>query len=182
MGEREQALARESEQRAVVESQLADLSVGADALNHRYQEECSAHVETRRELERVESELAELKPLGDRLAATQSELATCAKLLEDVSEGLAEAKNRFGERDFSDADQSRHLVFMPVEGVYALAERPGPAPSEGDDEEIDGTRFRVTRIGGSPLPSDRRRCAFLEVAPGSVLEMPAVREDHRRAG
>jgi chromosome segregation ATPase len=182
MGERQEALARESERRAVVESQLADLGVGADSLDHRYQEECAAHVETRRELERVEAELADLRPLGDRLAATESELATCAKLLEDVSEGLAEAKKRFGERDFSDADQSRHLVFMPVEGVYALAERPGPAPMEGAEEEIDGIRFRVTRIGGSPLPSDKRRCVFVEAAPGSVLEMPAAREDHRRAG
>ena len=72
---------------------------------------------------------------------------------------------------------------MPIEGVYALAERPGPAPEAGADEEIDGTRFRVTRIGGSPLPADKRRCAFLEVVPpGSVLEMAAAREDHRRAG
>ena len=112
----------------------------------------------------------------------ESELASCARLLEEVSDGLADAKMRLGERDFSDADQSRHLVFMPVEGVYALAERPGPAPMEGADEEIDGIRFRVTRIGGSPLPSDKRRCAFLEAAPGSVLEMAAAREDHRRAG
>ena len=157
MGEREQALARESEQRAVVESQLADLSVGADALNHRYQEECAAHVETRRELERVEAELAELQPLGDRLAATQSELATCAKLLEDVSEGLAEAKKRFGERDFSDADQSRHLVFMPVEGVYALAERPGPAPMRG--------RRRGDRRNPVPRHPDRRLAAPVRQAP-----------------
>ena len=181
MGEREQAVARESERRAVVESQLADLSVGADALNNRYQEECAAHVETRRELERVEAELAELQPLTDKLAATGDELASCARLLEEVSDGLAAAKMRLGERDFSNADQSRHLVFIPVEGVYALAERTGPAPMEGADEEIDGIRFRVTRIGGSPLPSDKRRCAFLQLAPGSVLEMAAAREDHRRA-
>ncbi len=105
----------------------------------------------------MEAELAELKPLGDRLAATESELATCAKLLEDVSEGLAEAKKRFGERDFSDADTSRHLVFMPVEGVYALAERPGPAPMEGADEEIDGVPF--------PRHPDRRLAAPGRQAP-----------------
>jgi hypothetical protein len=107
----------------------------------------------------VEAELAELQPL----AATESGLAACARLLEEVSEGLAAAKMRFDERDFTDADLSRHLVFMPVEGVYALAERPGPAPEVGADEEVDGVRFRVTRTGRSPLPEDTRRCAFLEV-------------------
>ena len=112
----------------------------------------------------VELQLAELQPLTDRLAATEHELSACAKLLEEVSEGLAATKARLGERDFSDADTSRHLVFVPVEGVYALAERSGPAPEIGTAEEVDGVSFRVSRIGPSPLPADRRRCAFLEVA------------------
>jgi hypothetical protein len=29
---------------------------------------------------------------------------------------------------------------------------------------VDGEQFRVTRIGSSPLPADRRRCAYLEAA------------------
>ena len=53
---------------------------------------------------------------------------------------------------------------MPLEGVYALAERPGPSPDLGAYEDVDGVRFLVARIGRSPLPADQRRCAYLEVA------------------
>ena len=126
----------------------------------RLQEECAAHVATRRELGRVEAELATLQPLTDKLAATETELATCAKLLEEVSAGLDSAKER-AERNY---DTDRHVVLMPLEGVYALAERSGPTPDVGTYEDVDGARFLVARIGRSPLPADSRRCAFLEVA------------------
>ena len=155
--------AAEAEGRSAVELQLAELRAVADALNERVQEESESHGATRQALGRVEAELAELQPLTDQLAATEHELSACAMLLEEVSEGLAATKARLGERDFSDADTSRHLVFVPVEGVYALAERSAP-PEIGTAEEVDGVSFRVSRIGPSPLPADRRRCAFLEVA------------------
>ena len=156
--------AAEAEGRSAVELQLAELRAVADALNERVQEESESHGATRQALGRVEAELAELQPLTDQLAATEHELSACAMLLEEVSEGLAATKARLGERDLSDADTSRHLVFVPVEGVYALAERSGPAPEIGTAEEVDGVSFRVSRIGPSPLPADKRRCAFLEVA------------------
>ncbi len=159
--EREQALAREAEARAAVELQLASLGASADALDQRLQEECAAHVATRRELGRLEADLAELQPLTDKLAATETELASCARLLEEVSAGLDSAKERIGERTY---DPDRHVVFVPVEGVYRLADMSGPTPEVGAYEDIDGVRFLVTRIGRSPLPADTRRCAFLEVA------------------
>jgi chromosome segregation protein len=163
VGEREHALAREAEARAAVELQLASLGAGAEALDQRLQEECVAHVATRRELSRVEEELAELHRQTDKLAATESELSACARLLEEVSAGLESAKDRLGERDVGEADPDRHVVFIPLEGVYALAERPGPSPAVGAYEDVDGVRFLVSRIGPSPLPDDRRRCAYLEV-------------------
>jgi chromosome segregation ATPase len=164
VGEREEARAREAEARAAVELQLASLGASAEALDHRLQEECAAHVVTRRELGRVEEELAELQRQTDKLAATESELSACARLLEEVSAGLESAKDRLGERDVDGADPDRHVVFIPLEGVYALAERPGPSPAVGAYEDVDGVRFLVSRIGPSPLPADRRRCAYVEVA------------------
>jgi hypothetical protein len=112
----------------------------------------------------VEAELAELQPLTDKLAATELELSACARLLEEVSAGLDSAKERLGGRDLGDFDADRHVVFMPLEGVYALTERPGPSPEVGSFEDVDEVRFVVSRIGPSPLPGDPRRCAFLEVA------------------
>ena len=150
----------EAEARAAVEAQLASLGASAEALDQRLQEECAAHVATRRELGRMEAELASLQPLTDKLAATETELAACAKLLEEVSAGLDSARER-AERNY---DSDRHVVLMPLEGVYSLAERPGPTPDVGTYEDVDGARFLVARIGRSPLPADNRRCAFLEVA------------------
>jgi chromosome segregation ATPase len=160
VAKRERALAGEAEARAAVEAQLASLGSNAEALDQRLREESASHVATRRELGRVEAELASLQPLTDKLAATETELAACAKLLEEVSAGLDAAKER-AERDY---DSDRHVVLMPLEGVYALAERPGPTPEVGTYEDVDGARFLVARIGRSPLPADKRRCAYLEVA------------------
>jgi hypothetical protein len=59
-----------------------------------------------------------------------------------------------------------HLLFVPTSTGYLLAARPGDAPPvlfefDGKDFGLDG-RFRVSRIGASPLPSDDRDCAYLE--------------------
>ena len=164
VAEREHASACEAEARAAVDLQLASLGASAEALDQRLQEECAAHVATRGQLGRVQAELEDLQRQTDKLAATESELSACARLLEEVSAGLESAKDRLGERDVGEADPNRHVVFMPLEGVYALAERPGPSPDVGAYEDIDGVRFLVSRIGPSPLPADSRRCAYLEVA------------------
>ncbi|HSO01532.1 MAG TPA: hypothetical protein VLS46_03300 [Gaiellaceae bacterium] len=54
------------------------------------------------------------------------------------------------------------VAFVPSPAGYRLAEREGAAPGRGERVEVEGTPFRVLRLGPSPLPGDRRRCAFLE--------------------
>lgn len=54
------------------------------------------------------------------------------------------------------------VAFVGSAGGYRLVEREGPAPGRGDRVEVEGTPLRVLRLGPSPLPGDRRRCAFLE--------------------
>jgi hypothetical protein len=51
-----------------------------------------------------------------------------------------------------------HLLLLPG---YTLHERPGPTPPCGGHVEYDGILYTVLRQGPSPLPADRRRCAFL---------------------
>jgi hypothetical protein len=59
-----------------------------------------------------------------------------------------------------------HLLFVPTSTGYILLARPGDVPPalvefDGRDFGLDG-RFRVSKIGASPLPSDERACAYLE--------------------
>jgi hypothetical protein len=50
-----------------------------------------------------------------------------------------------------------HLLFIPTPEGYRLAEAAGPAPAPGTAMAAGV----VSRIGASPLPGDRRPCAFL---------------------
>ena len=54
------------------------------------------------------------------------------------------------------------LLFVASPSGYRLAEPTGAALSPGDRVELVDGAYRVLRLGPSPLPGDRRRCAFLE--------------------
>lgn len=58
--------------------------------------------------------------------------------------------------------QSAHVVFVSAPDGYRLLQRAGPAPDRGMALELDDGTFLVLRLGPSPLPGDRRRCAFVE--------------------
>jgi len=62
----------------------------------------------------------------------------------------------------------RHLLFISTPAGYSLAEREGPAPHRGDRIELPGQQisFVVVKRGASPLPNDRRSCAYLEPTAG----------------
>lgn len=55
-----------------------------------------------------------------------------------------------------------HLLFVWTPSGYRLLERDGDPPSLGAEVEQNGDRLRVLKIGPSPLPGDRRPCAYLE--------------------
>jgi len=57
----------------------------------------------------------------------------------------------------------RHLVFLHTGSGYELREAEGPPPRPGDElEPAPGERYVVVKVGASPLPRDRRPCAFAE--------------------
>jgi signal peptidase len=68
------------------------------------------------------------------------------------------------------ADEAGHLLFVPLYGRYTLVFRPGAAPARGAlvvlGDDGDGRRFVAAKVGRSPLPSDPRRCAFLDAVAG----------------
>lgn len=54
-----------------------------------------------------------------------------------------------------------HLLFVWTTSGYELREEPGDAPAVGSEVETGGRRLRVTKVAASPLPGDRRECAYL---------------------
>jgi len=54
-----------------------------------------------------------------------------------------------------------HLLFVWKPAGYELREEPGDVPAVGSEVERDGTVLRVTKIAPSPLPGDKRSCAYL---------------------
>jgi hypothetical protein len=55
-----------------------------------------------------------------------------------------------------------YLLFISKPSGYELLSRDSVLPGVGDEIEEDGTRQRVSKIAPSPLPGDRRRCAYLQ--------------------
>ena len=54
-----------------------------------------------------------------------------------------------------------HLLFVWKTSGYELREQDGEVPAVGSEVETDGTTLLVTKVGPSPLPHDKRRCAYV---------------------
>jgi hypothetical protein len=59
------------------------------------------------------------------------------------------------------AEGEGHLRFVWNPSGYELREEPGDAPALGTEVEQDGESLRVTKVAPSPLPGDKRECAYL---------------------
>ena len=54
-----------------------------------------------------------------------------------------------------------HLLFVWKPSGYELVEQEGDAPAVGSEVELDGKSLSVTKLAPSPLPGDKRACAYL---------------------
>ena len=54
-----------------------------------------------------------------------------------------------------------HLIFVWKTSGYELQERDGDVPPVGAEVQENGETMKVTKIAPSPLPGDRRQCAYL---------------------
>ena len=68
--------------------------------------------------------------------------------------------------DAAEPDATGHILFLAGES-YRVIEREGQVSRVDALVEVDGKEFVVTRVGRSPLPGDRRACAYLEPARDS---------------
>jgi len=54
-----------------------------------------------------------------------------------------------------------HLLFVWKPSGYELRESDGDVPAVCSPVDYDGQTLRVTKIAPSPLPGDKRPCAYL---------------------
>ena len=60
------------------------------------------------------------------------------------------------------ADDQGYTLFVSKPTGYELLDRSGEPPAVGSVVELeDEGRWVVNRVGASPLPQDRRPCAYL---------------------
>lgn len=55
-----------------------------------------------------------------------------------------------------------HVLFISKPTGYELRQGEGDPPPVGAALEIEESRYFVSKIGNSPLPQDRRPCAYLQ--------------------
>lgn len=118
--------------------------------------------------------IAELEAELEAAVATREELVIATRLGAarinelgaEVASLRAEAEERHAEATAAAeaAAEHAHLLFVPSADGYGLVEWPGPSPASGALLDVDGRSFLVRRVGASPLPGRRLRCAFLERA------------------
>lgn len=62
------------------------------------------------------------------------------------------------------AKDDGYLLFVWTPNGWLLEERDGELPSVGSEVEVDERRLRVSKHAPSPMPGDRRRCAYTQAA------------------
>jgi hypothetical protein len=112
-------------------------------------------------VERLQGEAASLKV---ELAARDDAIARLRTELGELRAKMAADDGRTSEQPRNDGPTD-HLLFVSQPSSYGLFRRDGGVPEVGSEVALsDGAegRYRVCKVGPSPLPGDRRRCAFLE--------------------
>jgi len=120
--------------------------------------------QTRRELDHAKEMRA---PAEDRLPSADGEDVVGQELTSRLAPYVAPIDRNDEDvipSDSSDESVERHLLFISTPHGYRLVEKDGVVPAVFDDVSLpgDGDIFSVIKVGHSPLPRDRRVCAYLE--------------------
>lgn len=140
---------------ADLEAREADLVEFAHELaerEERLRDEEAALARRRSELGAVELKRAALEQREQALAAREAALAD--------REAVVEAGAGTATPELSDETPSFQLLYVPGSS-YRLVEIEHRELTRGETFELDEEVYVVARVGASPLPGDRRRCAYL---------------------
>lgn len=165
--ERRQELGAVELRRAAVERREESVTEQQTELDRLREEIAGRVLDVEGRLAEIDRRRAELERESSRAAAMTVELD--AHKLElavreaQLDELRIELDQRATETPRAQFVTDEHILVVPGTG-YRLVVRPGPAPAVDSSVDVDGKRFRVTRVGRSALPGDRRASAFLEPA------------------
>jgi hypothetical protein len=110
---------------------------------------------------------AEIGALRAELAGRDDTIARLRTELGELRAKTTAGADGSGEQP-GDEPATGHVVFISGPSSYGLLARDGPAPGVGSklvvSDWAEGS-YSVCKVGPSPLPGDRRRCAFLERLP-----------------
>ena len=79
-----------------------------------------------------------------------------------VAEAEAELEPEVEEADPGADEDPGHVLFVWNPSGYELLSRAGEPPAVGTEVGVSGGVRIVAKVGPSPLPGDRRPCAFLD--------------------
>jgi DNA repair exonuclease SbcCD ATPase subunit len=107
--------------------------------------------------------------LRERELTVASDLAAVAEQREGLLQAVVSVTRDLGlpadvepETAPGTTGDREYVAVVLREGRYAIVTRDDGPPALGMELDVDGAVFRVVRLAGSPLPDDRRRCAFTE--------------------
>jgi hypothetical protein len=69
----------------------------------------------------------------------------------------------FGPMSDWNGNRGGHVLFLWSANGWTLQERDGDPPTVGSTIQDGDRTLRVSKIGPSPLPGDRRPCAFTQL-------------------
>ena len=99
----------------------------------------------------------------DQLAELLGEQQNGARGISLLRTTVADAEAELEPADEEDVGHAaEYVLFVWSPSGYALLSRSGEPPPVGSEIGVSGGQLVVTKIGPSPLPGDRRRCAFLD--------------------
>lgn len=181
--EGEQARERLAQREAALDARSAELDVRERLATGKAEEIASIRrslAVAEAELRERESRLADLDARAEELEGIAAAVEERQRALEAAEATLVESrveleravagvsKDLGFEHTAEPAAADAHVCFVPGER-YRIVAADGPAPEPGTELRLEDVPFRVLRVGSSPLPGDRRRCAFLEpLEPGST--------------
>jgi predicted nucleic acid-binding Zn-ribbon protein len=164
-----------------VESELREECENHAATREQLDETIAGLAKTTAKLHDTEAASAEIAVRAARLSEEQAAVAETrlaaldARLAEELAASaetrgvLALARAELAARGAAAGDLEQptfadYLCFAPRKKGYRLVPASGAMPGVGDRHQLHGVEYVVTRVGRSPLPSDPRRCAYLQAS------------------
>src|SRR5262249_16223235 len=104
------------------------------------------------------------------LELLHARVAETLAVVEREQQALDERERKLANAASEPVATSPAYVLLVPGGRYRLVERDDGPPNIGTEILGEQETYRIVRLGSSPLPNDRRRCAFVErLTQGSDL-------------